>query len=106
MSRTRALLLVVLTAVLTALAGPSAAAHVDPSDVPTASVLGVAPNGDDAIARAGHLVHPVPPTVASTVPGGGRTRTAPVRPEITVQSAHRLSSDAGATSRHDRAPPG
>lgn len=97
----RTLLLLVLATLLTVLAGPSAAVYAEPSDADTASVTGIAPNGDDATARVGQPTQPVP----SVLPGERVTLSVPVRVHATVQTPLTVILTATSVSQQDRAPP-
>lgn len=97
----RALLLIVLAALLTVLAGPSAAAFATPSDPVAPSVTGIAPNGDDAAPRVSHPGTPVP----DGPPGERNTPRTPGRAHATAPTALAVSSDDPATAQQDRAPP-
>ncbi|MGH3904258.1 MAG: hypothetical protein ACRDTE_08720 [Pseudonocardiaceae bacterium] len=101
----RALLLIVLATLLTVLAGPSAAAYAEAADADTASVTGIAPNGDDATARTGHSVLPLPPMAHSPVPADRITLHGPGRADTVTQAGAEVAHEPVTTSWQGRGPP-
>jgi hypothetical protein len=90
-----------LAALLSVLAGPSAAAaYTEPTDGHGASIAGIAPNGDHATARTGHLV-PVP----SAVPGERVTLDLPVRTDVVAPTEPSMIPGAPDCAQRGRAPP-
>lgn len=97
----RALLLLTLAALLTVLAGPSAAAYAEPTDGHVASIAGIAPNGDHATARGQPVPVPVPPAV----PGEHVTLIPPVRTDVVAPTEPSMIPGAPDCAQRGRAPP-